>query len=158
MVATYHTDLTVRFRDLNAQLLVSSEADPLLADFPTLLPELTIDLLTVLAAPSIASQTSPELIGEGHISSTYFAPQSLECAVVLQSGEIAVFRQAEGVILQQNVKDQEIISASHLPVATGQKFHPSFLLIAKRGPATACALSDIGEDLDLYSNYHMLTS
>ncbi|KAI0093981.1 lethal giant larvae like, C-terminal-domain-containing protein [Irpex rosettiformis] len=143
ILITHHTDLTVRFRDLNAQLLVSSEAEPFLADFPTLLPELTIDLLSILAAPSIASRVSAELLQEGHIASTYLATQSLECAVVLETGEIAVFRQGEE-FPKKTVKDQELIPASHIPVTVGRKFYPSFLFITQRGPATACALSDIG--------------
>jgi syntaxin-binding protein 5 len=143
LLVTYHTDLSIRFRDLSAQLLVSSDTAPLQSDFPTYIPELTIDLLSVLAAPSIASHTSHNLVTEARISSVCFATQSLECAVVLHTGEIAVFRQGQG-LPQSSDGGQELISTSHISVPTGGKFHPSFLLVTNRGPATACALSDIG--------------
>ncbi|KAI0705856.1 lethal giant larvae like, C-terminal-domain-containing protein [Cytidiella melzeri] len=147
VLATHHTDLTVRFRDLSAQLLVSSDTAPLQTDFPAPLPELTIDLLTILAEPPISSRTSPKLVEEARITSSCLATQSLECAIVLHTGEIAVFRQGSSTqegLSHRELGDPELISTSHIPVPFDRKFHPSFLMFAKRGPVTACSLSDIG--------------
>lgn len=148
MLVTYHSDLTVRFRDLSAQLLQSSDTSPLQASYPNPLPPLTIDVLSLLADPSVSSRTSPKLIEEAQIASSHLAPQSLECAVALRSGEIAIFRMAPeptgDAAIPRTLDDPEIISATHVSTGEHRRFQPHFLLAAGRGPVSAVALSDIG--------------
>ncbi|EKM61629.1 uncharacterized protein PHACADRAFT_169080 [Phanerochaete carnosa HHB-10118-sp] len=148
MLATFHSDLTVRFRDLSAQLLQSSDTNPLRARYPNPLPSLTLDVLALLADPSVASQTSPKLVEEAHIVSLQLAPQSLECAVALKSGEVTIFRMA-GVpageaAIPRTLDDTELISATHVCTGEHRRFQPHFLLSTRRGPVSAVALSDIG--------------
>ena len=148
-MVTYHSDLTVRFRDLSAQLLHGSDTNPLKTFYPNPLPSLTIDLLALLADPTVASHTTPKLLEEAHIVSSHLAPQSLECAIVLRSGEVAVFRlnspQPGGATVPQILEDPELISAAHISTIRGRYFYPAFILVPSRGPASALALSDIGQ-------------
>ena len=148
MVVSHHTDLTIRFRDLSAQLLVSSDTTPLRTYFPNPLPWLTIDVLSVLADPSVATRTSPKLVEEAHIVASHLALESLECAVVLRSGEIVVFRQGpstrERPVQQLDLDDQELISTAHIPIIDEGIFRPLFVMLAGRGSVTACCLADIG--------------
>ena len=147
MLITHHTDLTLRFRDLSAQLLLSSDTMPLQASFPNPLPALTIDLLTVLADPSVSSHTSAKLVEDAQIVSSQLAPQSLECAVVLNGGEVAVFRQRAGApepVAFKELEDKELVFTGHVPLPLSHKFQPVFLLTTGKGQASATSLSDIG--------------
>lgn len=47
---------------------------------------------------------------------------------------------------QQTLEDDELVSLSHLRVRQGLRYRPVFAVKpdSKRGPVTACALSDIG--------------
>ena len=149
MLVTHHSDLTVRFRDLSAQLLHSSDTNPLQTSYPNPLPSLTIDVLALLADPTAASHTPPNLLAEAHIVSSHLAPQSLECAVVLKSGEVAVFRlnnpPSGDVMVPKTLDDPELISATHVSIVHGRYFYPAFILATARGSVSALAISDIGE-------------
>lgn len=148
LLVTYHSDLTVRFRDLSAQLLLSSDTSPLQASYPNPLPGLTIDVLALLADPTVASRTSPTLLEEAAIASAHLAPQSLECAVVLGTGEVAVYRlntpPSEDAAVPKTLEDSELISATHVSVERNHFFYPAFVLSASRGSVSALAMSDIG--------------
>ena len=145
---TYHSDLTVRFRDLSAQLLLCSDTSPLQASYPNPLPGLTIDVLALLADPAVASYTSPTLLEEATIASAHLAPQSLECAVVLANGEVAVYRlntpPSEDAAVPKTLDDAELISATHVAIEHNRFFYPAFILSAGRGACSALAMSDIG--------------
>lgn len=147
-LVTYHSDLSVRFRDLSAQLLHSSDTSPLQTSYPNPLPLLTIDVLGLLADPSIAAHLPPKLLEEAHIVSTHLAAQSLECAVVLGTGEVTVFRQSPpptgDATVPRTLDDSELISVTHVCTGPHQRFQPSFVLATGRGPVSALAISDIG--------------
>lgn len=148
MLITYHSDLTVRFRDLSSQLLHCSDTSPLQASYPNPLPSLTIDVLALLADPVVASHTSSKLLEEAQIMSSHLARQSLECAVVLGSGEVAVFRlntpPSNDAMLPKMLDDPELISATHVSIEHDRWFYPAFIFSAGRGPVSALAISDIG--------------
>lgn len=114
--------------------------------FPNPVPSLTIDLLALLADASVASHVPDEVVAVTHIVSTHLATQSLECAVVLSGGEVAVFRlgapEDSGVL--KALDDPELISTAHILPDPNRRFHPLFLLIAGRGPVSALGISDIG--------------
>ncbi|THH26967.1 hypothetical protein EUX98_g7215 [Antrodiella citrinella] len=140
---THHSDLTIRFQDLSAQLLVSSDASPLQRSYPNPLPALTIDMKCVLGDPAIATRTSPTFIDQAHIASMHLASESLECAVVLKTGDVVLYRliHAGG---PHELKDEELVTLHHILAAPGYRFRPEFAIMAKMGPATAFAISDIG--------------
>ncbi|TCD68310.1 hypothetical protein EIP91_011169 [Steccherinum ochraceum] len=124
---TIHGDLTVRFQDMSAQLLISSDASPLHQFFPNPLHALTLDLTCVLGDPAIATRTSAQFIDQARIASAHLAPESLECAVVLRTGE-----------------DEEFVSLDHIPTILGCRFRPAFAILAVMGSVTSFAISDIG--------------
>jgi syntaxin-binding protein 5 len=116
--------------------------------YPNPLPSLTIDVLCLLADPSVSARISPKLLEEAQIVSSHLAPQSLECAVVLRTGEVAVFRIASvpsgDTALPKTLDDAELISASHVSTGPNYRFQPLFVINAGRGSVTALSISDIG--------------
>ncbi|GJE89618.1 hypothetical protein PsYK624_057220 [Phanerochaete sordida] len=148
ILVTYHSDLTLRFRDLSPQLLQSSHTSPLQSSYPNPLPWLTIDVLSVLADPFVTSRTSPKLLEEAQIASCHMAPETLEFAVALESGEVVVFRMAPpptgDASIPHTLDDPELTSAAHVGGGEHRLYQPHFLLATNRGPATAVSLSDIG--------------
>lgn len=97
----------------------------------------------------MASRTSPTLLEEAAIASAHLAPQSLECAVVLGTGEVAVYRlntpPSEDAAVPKTLEDSELISATHVSVERNHFFYPAFVLSASRGSVSALAMSDIGK-------------
>ena len=147
ILVTYHRDLIIRFQDLTAKLLVSSATMPLTSSFPNPIPQLTIDLTPVLSEPAIATRTSPRFFDSARIQSIELATESLECGVVLKTGEIALYRPDHGETpsnSQNILEDEELISLSHITPQPGRKFRPAFMLMPGRGSVCAFALSDIG--------------
>jgi hypothetical protein len=49
ILLTHHCDLTIRFQDISAQLLIRSPSSPVATAFPHPLSSLIIDLITVLS-------------------------------------------------------------------------------------------------------------
>ena len=117
------------------------------SSFPNFLPELTIDLVPVLADPVISTRTSPKFVEDSRIVSSHIAPQSLECAIVLQNGAVALFRLAQGtkeLPIQKELNDEELVSVTHVVPSTGRKYQPFFVVLTERGPVSAIGISDIG--------------
>ncbi|KAI0783299.1 lethal giant larvae like, C-terminal-domain-containing protein [Abortiporus biennis] len=146
LLITQHRDLKVRFQDLSAQLLISSDESPLTSSFPNLLPALTIDLTSVLTDPAVFTRTSSHFIDEARIDSVFFATESLECAISLKSGDVILYRLiSEGTSTSHvNLQDEELISMQHIPLQVGERFRPLLMIMSNRGKVTACALSDVG--------------
>ena len=118
------------------------------ASFPNFLPELTIDLVPVLADPVVSTRTSPKFVEDSRIVSSHLAPQSLECAVVLQNGAVVVHQLARAankeLQVQRELDDAELVSVAHVTAGAGRRFQPYFVMLAERGPVTALGISDIG--------------
>ncbi|CAL1694488.1 unnamed protein product [Somion occarium] len=147
ILITYHRNLTIRFQDLTARLLLSSDTSPLTNAFPNPLPALTINLTTILADPAVATRATPKFLEEARIQSVQFASESRECGIILQTGEIALYRLAHGETptgIATMSEDKELVSLQHLHPQPGDKFHPIFMLMAGRGAVAAVGLSDIG--------------
>ncbi|KAI0081067.1 hypothetical protein K474DRAFT_1656898 [Panus rudis PR-1116 ss-1] len=147
LLITHHRDLTVRFQELNARRLVSSEEAPLTASFPNPLPALTIDLACVLADSEIVARTSPRFADEALIDSVHFAIESLETAVTLKTGELFLYRSVHGEStpgMPKQLEDRELVSLQHASVQPGRRYKPMFALMPERGRVAAFALSDIG--------------
>ena len=87
---TYGRDLRVFFYDVSAQLLVGGEHEPLLDHFPEPLLGLEIELRTVwseLVTRGKRSGVEPE-----SVQAVYLAPDALEVATVLDTGDVIVHR------------------------------------------------------------------
>ena len=147
ILITHHRDHTIRFQDISAQLLISSGSSSIRNHFPNPLHAFTIDLTPLLADSSVVAHTSPSFISKASISSFYLAGESLECAVVFESGELALYRLSpvKTDVVYREAEDEELIIVEHIPVPNSQRYHPYFMLVPGLGATTACALSDIGE-------------
>jgi hypothetical protein len=92
--------------------------------------------------------TSPSFISKTEISSVHLAGESLECAVVFKTGELALYRLgsvAPADMIYREAEDKELIIVEHIPVPNNQRYHPYFILAPGLGQVITCALSDIGE-------------
>ncbi|KAG1904773.1 lethal giant larvae like, C-terminal-domain-containing protein [Suillus fuscotomentosus] len=122
ILITCHRDSTVRFYDASPQLLISSSTSPLQKHYPFAIHDLTIDLscLPLSSAPEVAT--------------VQVAPESLECIVLLKSGDLLVYRlNATQFVLLRNVA-----------LRPGTRYHPFLMLPRGNVSLTCCALSDIG--------------
>lgn len=142
ILVTHHRDRTVQFQDYSAQLLASNRPNPLQHHFPNPLAHLTIDLNSILI-PSICKTTAPNV----GVKSVYFASESLECAIVLENGDVAVYRfkpEPDNPKPYKEASDAELLILEHVISPIDLKFSPYFLLTSGKGPVSACAISDIG--------------
>ncbi|GLB35825.1 putative lethal giant larvae(Lgl) like, C-terminal [Lyophyllum shimeji] len=144
ILITQHRDQTVNFHDISAQLLIGIPPTPIQHSFPSLLPDLKIDLQPVLMDAVVAERTSPTLIDHARIDSVYFATEALEATVVLQSGEVIIYRLSgpRPATARRDSSDPELILLGHVPSRRG--FSPYFLFGPGRGHSEACAISDLG--------------
>jgi len=151
MLVTEHCNLTVQFQDISARLLLESQSSPIQTHFPHPLPYLTIDLKALLTDPVVSSRTPPNLLQDARINSVYVASESLECAVILQTGETVVYRLGSSPaeeVLYREASDKELVILEHIPRRRDRKFYPFLMLIPDKGALTAFALSDIGRTLN----------
>ncbi|KAG6813211.1 hypothetical protein H0H92_013098 [Tricholoma furcatifolium] len=142
ILLTHHRDLTVCFDDISAQLLVGHPS-PLQANFPSAIPDLTIDLRPVLLDAVVVSRTSPMLTEHARIDSVYFATEALEVTVVLTSGEVILYRLSgpRRSTTHREAADQELVVLDH--ISSDKGFSPYLMLSPGLGPAEACAVSDM---------------
>ena len=92
--------------------------------------------------------TSPSFTSKADISSVHLAEESLECAVVFKTGEVALYRLgsvAPSEMVSREAEDKELIIVEHIPVPKNQRYHPYFILAPGLGAVITCALSDIGK-------------
>ena len=149
MLITHPADLTVRFRDLHALSLVTSDTSPMESSFPNPLSELTIDLVSLLADPAVSTRISSKFLDEARIVASSLAPQSLECAVALQNGAVAIYRlgssgHMDEVFVHKSLLDKELVSVEHVPAGLGRRYRPSFMMLTERGPVSTLSICDIG--------------
>jgi syntaxin-binding protein 5 len=139
---TRHENLTVQFYDVSPQLLVGIRPQPIVDDFPKLLPRLTIDMNLWLSDPAML-ETRADLKA-GFIADVQFAAESLECCVVLSNGYTFLFRLTSISNNLLKSDDKELI-LFHPMGDTEITYSPFFCLAAPaRGSVTASALNDIG--------------
>ena len=145
MVVTRNADLTIRFLDISVQLLIPKPPHPFTSAFPRTLPLLSIDVLALAGLPEIATHISSSFGEKARIIYVQLAVESLEVGLVLNGGEVLVYRMADrqGVTARQ-LPDKRLVSLEHVPVADGLRFKPYFLITAESA-VTAFAISDVGE-------------
>ena len=149
LLVTTHRDLTVQFQDISVQLLINPDQSAINA-FPRPLRDLTIDVASTLLDPLVLNRTSPTILSKACIDSVHLTPESLECAVVLQSGEVVIYRLASDPrdnVPYKVASDKELIILEHIPLCSGHRFYPFLMLVPGKGRMTAFAFSSIGTDL-----------
>ena len=128
---------------MSPQLLIPTNDTPLDQDFPKPLPGFTIYPDELLDDSSIAKILQPH-IENLKIHSVHVAPEALECAVALTSGDIVVYHSAMGLSPSKVTVDMEIILLDHIHPSPGRRFEPYFMLNPNRGLVATCAMSDTG--------------
>lgn len=97
----------------------------------------------------------PRFFDEARIKSIQLATECLEIGIVLQTGEIAIYKLDHGEgpsTSQATLEDKELISLSHIPPRPGSKYRPSVIFVPGRGSVSAFALSDIGFFASAYAD------
>lgn len=80
------------------------------------------------------------------IHSVHLATEALECAIVLETGEVVVCRPPTSSLAWSSTqRDSEVVDLQHIRPSPGSKLVPYFLLATGRGKATTCAIADSGE-------------
>ena len=112
---------------------------------------MTIDPTFVLTNCSVTTRLPSETFS---VSSVHFSAGSLECIVVLCTGELIVYKlgvgQDQGVNVYKEVADPELIFLDHIPRVPHSSFFPHHILVAGRGPVVACETSNVGMTSGLY--------
>jgi syntaxin-binding protein 5 len=76
------------------------------------------------------------------IQSVHVAPEALECAVALTSGEIVVYHSATSTMGLSPSKATDVVLLDHIRPTPGRR--PYFMLNPNRGLIAICAISDTG--------------
>jgi syntaxin-binding protein 5 len=144
---TTHIDLTVGFEDISADLLINPDRSPMRYPFPRPLPDLTIDVMSILSDPLVLPRISPTVPRQARIDSIHIARESLECGMVLQTGEVIICRMRSNshqITASREIPDSELIPLEHITPLAGRRFYPFLMLAAGRTRLTTFAISDIG--------------
>ncbi|KAI5118052.1 hypothetical protein M0805_005899 [Coniferiporia weirii] len=144
-LVTHHRDLTVRFQDISAQLLLGSASSPLTTPFPVPLTRLTIALPQVCSEPCVSDARYPITLAQAEIQSAQLTSESCECAVVMRSGHVIVYSFDERQRNPSKLVDEQddLVLLTHIPASAGT-FQPMFMIENVWGAVTACELSNIG--------------
>lgn len=144
---TKHKDLTIQFQDISAQLLLSNGETHLERHFPDPMSALTIDLAPVLTDHSAIKHMAPTLASKVSISLVRIGAASLDCAIVLSTGELIMYqftdRTHQGK--HRSPESDELLILEHIPRLQSARYHPYFMLAAGLGTITACEMCDHGE-------------
>jgi syntaxin-binding protein 5 len=130
--------------DVSPQLLLSARPNPIQHHFPHLLPHLCIDLGYIFADTSVMKKM---IKNDTNIQSLEIAPDSLDCVIILTTGDIIVESlksSTEWLPSYLEVADEELISLRNLPSNSTSKYFPVLLLAPQKGRVSACALADLG--------------
>ena len=126
-------------------MLVPPAGELLVAPFPTTLPSLSIDPLSVLSHPSICDRyhINPQQLPV--VQDVQFLAEALEVAVVISTGAVILYRvDANRLSAEERpLDDLELASLEHVPVSAGLRFHP-FLMILPVEPVSSFAHTSIG--------------
>jgi syntaxin-binding protein 5 len=134
------------------QLLIPTPSSPFTSALPRALLHLSIDVLALAGSPEIAAHLPSNFSEKTPIDDVQLAVESLEVALVLNGGEVLVYRMADRQsVTARRLPDKQLVSLEHVPVADGLRFKPYFL-VRPEAPVTAFAISDVGE----YFSYSLL--
>ncbi|CUA76591.1 Potassium channel subfamily U member 1 [Rhizoctonia solani] len=155
IVAT-HGDGIVRFYDSSSQLVLSPT--PLRFEHPQPLPNLNIDphwtishpLLqkTLADSPACRTTNAPPTHVHSGIQSVYFAPSSLDCALVLARGWVILYQFTPGgtpVPFEVNEPADGLIDLRPMSFEDDEGFRPVCLVAENmRGEVTCAAINGAG--------------
>lgn len=168
ILATWSPDGAVRFWDISPHILTLPA--PLRFEYPAPLPHLTISVSHILSHPSLVDlplaklyKTKPEMV---RITGVEMSRTSLECLVRMASGEVFVYKFAEGKAAAAGDRDptenyfnqqsptenhfpsqghfDEITRLGHLASTQADGFKPIMVLTTQQGAVLQTSLSEIG--------------
>ncbi|THV07456.1 WD40 containing snare-dependent exocytosis protein [Dendrothele bispora CBS 962.96] len=157
LLVTRHANLSVQMWDVSPQLLLSVRPTPIQYHFPHPLLKLEIDVTYILSDPVVLKNMSG---GGSSVQSVELTPETLDCAIVLTTGEVVIeglLSNAETRPSHVDLVDKELTSLRHLPALSGSKYSPLLLLAPLKGSVLATAMADLGllavayEDGSLYA-------
>ncbi|KAI0003744.1 lethal giant larvae like, C-terminal-domain-containing protein [Russula compacta] len=152
IATVYSADLTIRFLDISVQLLIPTPPSPFTSAFPRALPLLFIDVLALACLPEVVAHFPPNFAERARLQDVQLAIESLEVALVLNGGEVLIYRMADRQsISARQLPDKRLVSLEHVPVPDGLRFKPYFL-VKPESPVTAFAISDVGFASVAYAN------
>ncbi|KZP28851.1 hypothetical protein FIBSPDRAFT_816652 [Athelia psychrophila] len=144
ILITKHKDPIIQFHDISAQLLLSDGETHLERHFPDPLSALTIDLEPVLTDHSAIKHMAPTPPSKVSISLVRIGAASLDCAVVLSTGELIMYQFTDRTHQGKHrpPESDELLILEHVPRLKSARYHPYFMLAAGLGTITACELCD----------------
>ncbi|KAI0033991.1 lethal giant larvae like, C-terminal-domain-containing protein [Vararia minispora EC-137] len=133
IIISQHTDQSIRFVDISAQLLLPDTETLLVSPFPKTLPSLTIEPLSVWNHPSVCSRITVDHLQPPVVRSFYFSSEALELSILFSTGAVIIYRLSdrENVEDEREMDDFEMISLEHIPVTSGLRFKPVLLISAR---------------------------
>jgi len=147
ILMTFNHDLSVHFFDLSTQLLIPSNGDSINHEWPEHLPGLTISPNELLDDPTFV-----EILGDSinniSVHSVQVAPEGLECAIALNSGDVLIYHPSSNRNNPSSLKkstDPHIMLLTHINPKPGHRLAPYFIFTAKRGPVETFALANTGK-------------
>ena len=137
--------MTIRFLDISVQLLIPKPPCPFTSAFPRSLPPLSIDVLALAGLPEIVPLVPSGYSKRVRINEVQLAIESLEVGLVLNGGEVLVYRMVDHQsVTARQLPDKRLVSLEHVRVSEGLRFKPYFLVTAESA-VSAFAISDVGE-------------
>jgi hypothetical protein len=136
--------MTIRFQDLDPQLLTSSPEEPLSSSFPQLVDELTIDILELLADSTVSMHFPPPLLQSIEVVTVHLSSQTLDAVITLSSGAAILYRLDAVPAMYRDEVDNEIICLENVTTSSERRFHPTLMVLTQHGGVSTLAISDIG--------------
>ncbi|KAF9567769.1 WD40 containing snare-dependent exocytosis protein [Agrocybe pediades] len=146
MLMTFNQDLSVEFFDISTQLLIPSSGDSVEQEWPEHLPGLSISPRELLDDPEFVEVLSSP-VDNISVISAQIAPEGLECAIALSSGDLLVYHPASNRNnpgTSKVVNDAQITLLTHVNPQIGRRLAPYFAFTPMRGPVETFALADTG--------------
>ncbi|CAK9784876.1 unnamed protein product [Cutaneotrichosporon oleaginosum] len=174
VLATWHSDCTVRFWDISPHILLLPT--PLVFEYPNPLPHLTIHVGRILRHRDVAHLPLAKLWATDRakvqITGVHLARETLECVLTFATGEVLVAKFGEakhtshsmpssplspgmreededdaptnGSYFPQQEWVEELTEIGHMANWTTDGFKPVAICTVRRGAVVSCAVSDIG--------------
>jgi hypothetical protein len=100
----------------------------------------------------VSKRISPTILDHTRIDYVLLAQESQEVVVVLQTGEIIVYRLSSSRMATafKEAPNELFLLLEHIPTHPGDRFSPYFMFTGA-GPVDACAISDLGKVIILRS-------
>jgi hypothetical protein len=95
----------------------------------------------------VSKRTSPTILNHTRIDSVSLAQELQDVVVVLQTGEVVVYRLSSLRMASPSgeAPSEPLLLLDHVLTQPEDRFSPYFMLTPGVGPVEACAISDLGK-------------